>query len=142
MVRAQLPTSEALSQQVSQELDTQLPSKITRLQEEMEMKDSVISVIPRSSCAELKQSTQQQQQQRISQQEQGEITETPISAGSAITIQIAQPQHSSKSNFSNMRDSGDPFLWEEVEQHNMSKSFKPHLVTIIILSVGTKVIPK
>ena len=60
MVRAQLPTSEAISQQVSEELDAQLPSKMSRIEEELEIRDSNISVIRRSSLTELKQSTQQQ----------------------------------------------------------------------------------
>ena len=59
MARAQLPTSEAYLQQFSEELDTQLPSKISRIQEQMELRDSNISVKPGSTRTELIQSTQQ-----------------------------------------------------------------------------------
>ena len=65
MASAQLPASEAISQQVSEELDTQLPSKLSRIQEEIDSRYSNFSVIPKSSRTQLKKSTLQ---------EQGEIT--------------------------------------------------------------------
>ena len=87
-------------------------------QEEKGKRDPNVSEKPKSSRTEQKQSTQQQQV--ISQQEQGDMTETPISIGSAIlcniTIQIAQPQLPSQPPVSNtatqsgtMRDSGEFF---------------------------------
>ena len=76
---------EAISQQDSEELDIQLPSKLSRFQDEMDSRDSNMLVIPKSSHTELKQSTSQQH--IISQHALGEITERPISTGSAF----AQP---------------------------------------------------
>ena len=49
MARAQLPASEAILQQVSEELDTQLPYKSGRFQQELDSRDPIISVIPPSS---------------------------------------------------------------------------------------------
>ena len=117
MAKAQLPTSEAILKQVSEELDSQLPFKVGRQQSGQDKRDSKILVIPKSNCTEHKQS----KQHSISPQhhEQEEIDEKPISGGQAIlsniTIQIAQPsinpQSAVKSTVqdSTIRKSGDPF---------------------------------
>ena len=52
IAKAPLPTSEAISQQVFEELDLQLSFKINRVQGEQDKQDSKILVIPKSSRTE------------------------------------------------------------------------------------------
>ena len=52
MAKAQFPTSVAIAQQVSYELDSQLPSKNSRLSGEQNKRDSNVSVISISSRTE------------------------------------------------------------------------------------------
>ena len=66
MAKAQLPTSEATSLQVSEELDTQRPLKISRLHEEKEKRDSSISL--NSKLSRREPVRQNPKQQIISQQ--------------------------------------------------------------------------
>ena len=54
MSKAQLPTSEAIAQQVSEELDSKLPLKISRLKGKQDIRDSNISVMSKSSRSEHK----------------------------------------------------------------------------------------